>query len=79
MSIPHPCQPVADVIRQLCSNLKVADHPALYALRDEHDVLITDTNLRKAIKDKVNLKCVPSYLFIIRDIGAKTISVGLVW
>lgn len=44
------------MIRQLCSNLKVPDHPALYALRDDQDELVTDENLRKKIKDKVNLK-----------------------
>ncbi|KAG9050422.1 hypothetical protein FS837_005495 [Tulasnella sp. UAMH 9824] len=66
-----PTLPVADVIRQLCSNLKVADHPALYALRDEHDVLITDTNLRKAIKDKVNLKLVNSPVVEAVDIMEK--------
>lgn len=66
-----PTLPVADVIRQLCSNLKVADHPALYALRDERDVLITDTNLRKAIKDKVNLKLVNSPVVEVVDIMEK--------
>ncbi|KIO34104.1 hypothetical protein M407DRAFT_223702 [Tulasnella calospora MUT 4182] len=66
-----PTLPVADVIRQLCSNLKVADHPALYALRDERDVLITDANLRRAIKDKVNLKLVNSPVVEVVDIMEK--------
>ena len=47
---------VDDVIRQLCMNLKIQEPPVLYALRDESDELVTDDNLRKKIKGKVNLK-----------------------
>lgn len=49
---------VIDVVRQLCSNLKVPDHPALYALRDEQDELVTDENLVKKIREKAHLKFV---------------------
>jgi len=55
-----PTLPVSDVVRQLCLNVKAPDHPALYALRDEQDELVTDENLRKKIKDKANLRCVTS-------------------
>lgn len=54
-----PTLAVDDVIRQLCMNLKVQEPPVLFALRDENDELVTDDNLRKKIKAKVNLKCVP--------------------
>lgn len=54
-----PTLAVDDVIRQLCVNLKIQDPPVLYALRDESDELVTDDNLRKKIKGKVNLKYVP--------------------
>ncbi len=47
---------VDDVIRQLCLNMKIQDHPVLFALRDEMDELITDDNLRKKVKAKANLK-----------------------
>ena len=53
-----PTLAVDDVIRQLCLNLKIQDPPVLYALRDDADELVTDDNLRKKIKGKVNLKCV---------------------
>ncbi|KAG8960007.1 hypothetical protein FRC03_007201 [Tulasnella sp. 419] len=66
-----PTLPVADVVRQLCQNLKVPDHPALYALRDEQDELITDENLRKKIKEKVNLKLVSSPVLEAVDIVEK--------
>ncbi|KAG8886764.1 hypothetical protein FRB98_001029 [Tulasnella sp. 332] len=55
-----PSLAVVDVVRQLCSNLKVQDHPALYALRDEQDVLVTDENLLKKIREKAHLKLVSS-------------------
>ncbi|KAG9001483.1 hypothetical protein FRB94_006575 [Tulasnella sp. JGI-2019a] len=55
-----PSLAVVDVVRQLCSNLKVPEHPALYALRDEQDVLVTDENLLKKIKEKAHLKLVSS-------------------
>lgn len=54
------CKAVVDVVRQLCTNLKVPDHPALYALRDEQDVLVTDENLLKKIREKAHLKYVPT-------------------
>ena len=47
---------VEDVIRQLLINLKIKDQPSRYALRDENDELVTNENLRKKIKGKVNLK-----------------------
>ena len=52
----EPTLAVDDVIRQLCINLKIQDPPVLYALRDDADELVTDDNLRKKIKAKVNLK-----------------------
>jgi engulfment and cell motility protein 1 len=54
-----PTLAVDDVIRQLCMNLKVSEPPVLFALRDEADELVTDDNLRKKIRGKVNLKYVP--------------------
>ncbi|TDL23950.1 hypothetical protein BD410DRAFT_129883 [Rickenella mellea] len=53
-----PTLAVDDVIRQLCMNLKIQEPPVLYALRDEAGELVTDDNLRKKIKGKVNLKLV---------------------
>ena len=52
----EPSLAVEDVIRQLCISLKLKDPPAVYALRDENDELVTNDNLRKKIKGKVNLK-----------------------
>ncbi|KAI0630864.1 ELMO/CED-12 family-domain-containing protein [Trametes polyzona] len=54
----EPSLSVDDVIRQLCISLKLKDPPAVYALRDENDELVTNDNLRKKIKGKVNLKLV---------------------
>ncbi|CCL98594.1 uncharacterized protein FIBRA_00596 [Fibroporia radiculosa] len=54
----EPTLPVDDVIRQLCINLKLKDPPSMYALRDENDELVTNDNLRKKIKAKINLKLV---------------------
>jgi len=51
-----PTLTVDDVIKQLCINLKMKDLPSNYALRDETDDLVTNDNLRKKIKAKVNLK-----------------------
>ena len=51
-----PTLTVDDVVRQLCLNLKIKDPPVNYALRDEADELVTNDNLRKKIKGKVNLK-----------------------
>lgn len=52
----EPSLAVEDVIRQLCISLKLKDPPAMYALRDESDELVTNDNLRKKIKAKQNLK-----------------------
>jgi engulfment and cell motility protein 1 len=52
----EPSLSVDDVIRQLCISLKLKDTHAVYALRDENDELVTNDNLRKKIKGKVNLK-----------------------
>ena len=52
----EPSLAVEDVIRQLCISLKLKDPPGVYALRDENDELVTNDNLRKKIKGKVNLK-----------------------
>ncbi|THG99143.1 hypothetical protein EW026_g3135 [Hermanssonia centrifuga] len=49
---------VEDVVRQLCLSVKVKDPPGMFALRDESDELVTNENLRKKIKAKVNLKLV---------------------
>jgi engulfment and cell motility protein 1 len=51
-----PTLTVDDVVRQLCINLKIKDPPAHFALRDEVAELVTNDNLRKKIKTKVNLK-----------------------
>lgn len=55
-----PTLTVEDVVKQLCINLKIQEPPVMYALRDETDDLVTNDNLRKKIKAKVNLKCVLS-------------------
>ncbi|CUA68886.1 hypothetical protein RSOLAG22IIIB_08133 [Rhizoctonia solani] len=55
-----PTLPVTDVIRQLCISLKIQEPPLLFALRDDRDELVTDDNLRRMIRDKVNLKLVSS-------------------
>lgn len=47
---------VEDVVRQLCLSVKIKDPPSMYALRDENDELVTNENLKKKIKAKVNLK-----------------------
>ena len=51
-----PTLTVDDVVRQLCINLKMKEAYFNYALRDETDELVTNDNLRKKIKGKVNLK-----------------------
>ncbi|KAF7308573.1 ELMO domain-containing protein [Mycena chlorophos] len=53
-----PVLTVDDVVRQLCLNLKIKEPPANFALRDETDELVTNDNLRKKIRAKVNLKLV---------------------
>jgi len=47
---------VDDVMKQLCLNLKIKEPPSHFALRDETDELVTNDNLRKKIRNKVNLK-----------------------
>jgi len=51
-----PALTVDDVVKQLVSNLKQPGPPTNYALRDEMDELVTNENLRRNIKNKVNLK-----------------------
>ncbi|KAI3602585.1 elmo ced-12 family protein [Moniliophthora roreri] len=53
-----PTLTVDDVVKQLCVNLKIKGQSSDYALRDENDELVTNENLRKKIKAKVNLKLV---------------------
>lgn len=53
-----PTLTVDDVVKQLCLNLKIKESPVMFALRDETDDLVTNDNLRKKIKTKVNLKLV---------------------
>ncbi|KAI5123515.1 hypothetical protein M0805_006675 [Coniferiporia weirii] len=67
----EPTLAVDDVIRQLCLNLKIQDPPVLYALRDEADELVTDDNLRKKIKGKVNLKLVSAPIIEAAEIVEK--------
>ena len=49
---------VDDVVRQLCISVKIKEPPAMYALRDENEELVTNENLRKKVKAKVPLRCV---------------------
>jgi engulfment/cell motility protein 1 len=53
-----PVLTVDDVVKQLCINLKIKEPPSNFALRDETDELVTNDNLRRKIKTKVNLKYV---------------------
>ncbi|KAJ4469589.1 ELMO/CED-12 family-domain-containing protein [Lentinula aciculospora] len=53
-----PTLTVADVVRQLCVNLKIKGSPSDFALRDEFHELVTNDNLRKKIKAKLDLKLV---------------------
>ncbi|KAG8785802.1 hypothetical protein FRC20_000452 [Serendipita sp. 405] len=58
-----PTLSVADVVKQLCMNLKISGNPLLFALRDaDGDELVTDDNLRKKIRDKAALKLVSAPL-----------------
>lgn len=59
-----PTLTVDDVVRQLCINLKIQDGHANFALRDENDELVTNDNLRKKIKTKINLKWVIVHLCV---------------
>ncbi|GBE86653.1 hypothetical protein SCP_0905330 [Sparassis crispa] len=56
------CRQTADHLSQQQQlqhrRLKLKDPPAMYALRDESDEFVTNDNLRKKIKAKVNLKLV---------------------
>ncbi|KZT34351.1 hypothetical protein SISSUDRAFT_1026750 [Sistotremastrum suecicum HHB10207 ss-3] len=54
----EPSLPVADVIHQLCVNLKMPEPSSFYALRDEDSELVTDENLRKKVKTKAPLQLV---------------------
>lgn len=51
-----PTLTVADVVKQLCVNLKIKGSPSDFALRDENHELVTNENLRKKIKAKLDLK-----------------------
>ncbi|KAJ3510838.1 hypothetical protein NLJ89_g4449 [Agrocybe chaxingu] len=53
-----PTLTVDDVMKQLCISLEIKQPPSSFALRDETDELVTNDNLRKKIKNKVNLKLV---------------------
>ncbi|KDR80657.1 hypothetical protein GALMADRAFT_222250 [Galerina marginata CBS 339.88] len=53
-----PTLTVDDVMKQLCLNLKIKEPPSHFALRDDTDELVTNDNLRKKIRNKVNLKLV---------------------
>ncbi|KAJ3786872.1 ELMO/CED-12 family-domain-containing protein [Lentinula aff. detonsa] len=53
-----PTLTVADVVRQLCVNLKIRGSPSDFALRDGNHELVTNDNLRKKIKAKVDLRLV---------------------
>ncbi|KAH9479433.1 Engulfment and cell motility protein 1 [Psilocybe cubensis] len=53
-----PTLTVDDVMKQLCINLKIKEPYQNFALRDDMDELVTNDNLRKKIKNKVNLKLV---------------------
>ncbi|KAG5353825.1 hypothetical protein C0989_001942 [Termitomyces sp. Mn162] len=66
-----PALTVDDVVKQLCINLKIKESPANFALRDETDELVTNDNLRKKIKGKVNLKLVNAPSREAREIVAK--------
>ena len=59
-----PTLTVDDVVKQLCVNLKIKDPSSHFALRDETDELVTNDNLRRKIKNKVNLKWVTAYLCV---------------
>ncbi|TFK85502.1 hypothetical protein K466DRAFT_494625 [Polyporus arcularius HHB13444] len=77
----EPSLAVEDVIRQLCISLKLKDPPAVYALRDENDELVTNDNMRKKIKGKVNLKLVNAPAIeaaeIVEKLGARDAKLGL--
>lgn len=53
-----PALTVDEVVRQLVNSptLRLNGPPSQYALRDEADELITNENLRKKVKNRVNLK-----------------------
>ncbi|OBZ74056.1 Engulfment and cell motility protein 3 [Grifola frondosa] len=77
----EPTLTVDDVIRQLCVSLKLKDPAVMYALRDENDELVTNDNLRKKIKGKINLKLVNAPALeaaeIVEKLGAKDARLGL--
>ncbi|EIW58176.1 uncharacterized protein TRAVEDRAFT_167623 [Trametes versicolor FP-101664 SS1] len=77
----EPSLSVDDVIRQLCISLKLKDTHAVYALRDENDELVTNDNLRKKIKGKVNLKLVNAPAIeaaeVVEKLGSRDAKLGL--
>lgn len=60
-----PTLTVEDVMKQLCVSLKIKEPPSYFALRDEADELVTNDNLRKKIKNKVNLKYITLFYQIV--------------
>ncbi|TFK29729.1 hypothetical protein FA15DRAFT_699984 [Coprinopsis marcescibilis] len=66
-----PTLTVEDVVKQLCSNLKIPDSPSNYALRDHTGELVTNENLRRKIQHKVDLKLVHAPAREARDIAAE--------
>ncbi|KAK7056406.1 hypothetical protein VNI00_002960 [Paramarasmius palmivorus] len=66
-----PTLTVEDVVTQLCVNLKIKGPSTDYALRDENDELVTNENLKKKIKTKINLKLVNAPAREGRDMVAK--------
>ncbi|CAK5267685.1 unnamed protein product [Mycena citricolor] len=66
-----PVLTVDDVVRQLCINLQINEPPGHFALRDESDELVTNDNLRKKIKAKVNLKLVDAPAREAREVADK--------
>lgn len=51
---------VDDVVKQLCINIKLDDPASNFALRTESDELVTNDNLRRMIKGRLNLRFVLS-------------------
>ncbi|KAH8832732.1 ELMO/CED-12 family-domain-containing protein [Flagelloscypha sp. PMI_526] len=49
---------VDDVVRQLCINLNMSEPAANFALRNETGELVTNDNLRRMIRGRVNLRLV---------------------
>ncbi|KAJ3524471.1 hypothetical protein NMY22_g10982 [Coprinellus aureogranulatus] len=68
-----PALTVDEVVRQLVNSptLRLNGSPSQYALRDDADELVTNENLRKKIKNKVNLKLVNSPAQEAKEIAEK--------